>query len=190
MIFEGSVILPTTIKRVQQITLEQYLSSGYIKAARQPTNGTKHLCKQAIWLAPTLPACTPNSHIKYDIMYFKQTSITNDSIWNLLWRLISMTKSRIPSMTQFRRAGIINSQDNVVYEGITFNQNMFSCHFILNECINILWPIGKWLIITSPCLLARPLHYFSSHQYGTWWRQRCQSQWQHQRQGDRGLQEH
>ena len=41
-----------------------------------------------------------------------------------------MTKSRIPSMTQFRRAGIINSQDNVVYEGITFNQNMFRCHFV------------------------------------------------------------
>ena len=144
------------------------------------------MCKQALWLAPAPPACTPNHHNNNAINYYKQKASSRDG-YRLLKRPMSLTKSRIllddtvlkswfKSVTsQCRRRMIFSNLHSIK---ICFTVNSWSpSHWshnggwglfsILNECIKRVWPIRRRLIITSSFLLCIPSD--TCQQFGAWW---------------------
>ena len=107
LIIEEIITLLTKIKRVKQMALKQYFTTGQNKVCiikkqnknttLQYTLKTEHnnisntvksiiasknynesMCKHALWLAPAPPACTPNHHNNNAINCYKQKASSHD----------------------------------------------------------------------------------------------------------------
>ena len=69
-----------------------------------------------VWLSPAPPVYTPDSHNNDEIRHLKQTWSSHCNIYNLFYRSISLTKSRIFLDDKDLKADLNQLHDTLVHE--------------------------------------------------------------------------